>query len=56
MEIQLALDNSKSLVEQIIYLMGTSFILGSLVTILLLMLLDFMRARREKKKGVPSNA
>jgi hypothetical protein len=51
MEIQLALDSSRNLVEQIIYLMGTSFILGSLITILLLMLLDFMRARRTRKNA-----
>lgn len=32
-----------------VYLMGFSFILGSLFTILLLLILDFMRSRREPK-------
>lgn len=32
-----------------LYLMGFSFILGSCFTILLLMLLDYMRMRREGK-------
>lgn len=32
-----------------IYLMGFSFILGSCITVLLLMLLDYMRMRREAK-------
>lgn len=35
----------QELVQQIVYLMGTSFILGSLITILLLMLVDFIRGR-----------
>ncbi len=33
-----------------IYLMGGSFILGSLFTILMLILLDFMRRNTEKRK------
>jgi hypothetical protein len=33
-----------------IYLMGSSFILGSLFTMLLLLLLDFMRRNTEKRK------
>jgi len=32
--------------ENIIYLMGTSFVLGSLFTILILILLDFMKRDR----------
>jgi hypothetical protein len=36
--------------ENIIYLMGFSFMLGSLFAILLLILLDFMRQQREKKR------
>jgi len=39
------LQGQKDLLQQIIYLMGTSFILGSLITILLLMLVDFLRSR-----------
>lgn len=31
-----------------VYLMGTSFILGSLFTILILMLLDFLRRNKTK--------
>jgi hypothetical protein len=33
-----------------IYFMGCSFILGSLFTLLLLLLLDFMRFQRESKE------
>jgi hypothetical protein len=42
---QAMLENQQNLVQQIIYLMGTSFILGSLITILLLMLVDYVRHR-----------
>lgn len=35
----------------IIYLMGLSFILGSLFTIFILLVLDFMRARSAKKNA-----
>lgn len=36
--------------ENIIYLIGYSFILGSLFTIFILLLLDYMRHRRMKSK------
>ncbi len=39
------LENQKNLGQLIITLMGTSFILGSLVTILLLMLVDYLHKR-----------
>ncbi len=35
--------------ESTIYLMGISFILGSLFTIFLLVVLDFMKRNRSKK-------
>ena len=35
-----------ALSQNVIYLMGLSFVLGSLFTILVLVLLDFMRSRR----------
>lgn len=35
----------QEVVQQIVYLMGISFILGSLITILLLMLVDYFRGR-----------
>lgn len=37
--------------QNTIYLMGVSFILGCLFTILLLLLLDFMRRHHERKDG-----
>ncbi|MBY0406405.1 MAG: hypothetical protein K2Q01_01845 [Rickettsiales bacterium] len=37
--------NRKELIQQVVYLTGTSFILGSLITILLLMAVDFVRNR-----------
>lgn len=36
--------------ENIVYLIGYSFILGSLFTIFILLLLDYMRQRRVKSK------
>ena len=39
-----------------IYLVGGSFILGSLFTLLLLVLLDFMQALRNKDKGPTPDA
>lgn len=33
--------------ENVVYLMGFSFILGSLFTILILVMLDFMRRRQQ---------
>jgi hypothetical protein len=36
--------------ENVIYLIGYSFILGSLFTIFILLLLDYMRQRRMKSK------
>jgi hypothetical protein len=35
--------HAMQLSENVIYLMGTSFVIGSLFTILILLLLDFMR-------------
>lgn len=35
--------------ENVVYLMGFSFVLGSLFTILILILLDFMRRNTEKR-------
>ncbi|MCI5049396.1 MAG: hypothetical protein MRY32_03590 [Rickettsiales bacterium] len=42
-------DTLFSLTESSIYLMGFSFVLGSLFTILMLLILDFMRRNAEKK-------
>ncbi len=36
--------------ENVVYLMGTSFILGSLFTIFILLLLDFMQRNRINPK------
>ncbi|GEM_PF-2259185 len=41
---------SQNLVSGTIYMMGTSFILGVLFTVLVLLLLDFMRRNTEEKK------
>lgn len=38
------------LTEHVVYLMGASFIVGSLFTILILMLLDFMQRNKLKRK------
>jgi hypothetical protein len=37
--------------QNVISLMGVSFILGSLFTILVMMLLDFMKGRKAEKKS-----
>lgn len=43
--------------HQTIYLMGVSFVLGSLFTIFLLLILDFMRrVKIEREGGDPSDA
>lgn len=38
---------AQMLTQQVIYLMGASFLIGSLFTIFILLILDMMRARRE---------
>jgi hypothetical protein len=43
------LQTLQALGEQVIYLMGFSFILGSLFTIFILVVLDFMRRHQLKK-------
>lgn len=45
MTVQLAHDITSSTIT----VMGFSFVLGSIFTVLLLMLLDYMRSRREAK-------
>jgi hypothetical protein len=45
-----------SLSEHSIYLMGGSFILGSLFTLFLLIMLDFVRALQAEKNGNDSDA
>ncbi|MEJ0010862.1 MAG: hypothetical protein WDN72_10585 [Alphaproteobacteria bacterium] len=40
----------QTLSENVIYLMGLSFILGSLFTILILLLLDFMKRNRPEEQ------
>ncbi len=45
-----ALNQLQEITSGTIYLMGGSFILGSLFTLLLLILLDFMRRNVEKRK------
>ncbi len=40
-----------NITESTIYLMGGSFILGSLVTIMLLLILDFMRQRSANEEN-----
>jgi len=46
-----AVDTLHEISSNVIFLMGGSFILGSLFTILMLMLLDFMQRGKEKRKG-----
>ena len=47
---EVAADNGGTIIsnENIVYLMGTCFVLGSLFTIFILIILDFMRLQREK--------
>ena len=40
-----------NITENTIYLMGGSFIIGSLFTIFILIILDFMRRNADKSKG-----
>jgi hypothetical protein len=48
------LGDSADMLRQVIYLMGTSFILGSLVTLWLLVVLDHMRhARTKRDSNIP---
>jgi hypothetical protein len=46
---QIKLSALGELGENVVYLMGTSFILGSLFTIFILLLLDFMQRDRMSK-------
>lgn len=45
----MTIEAAQQMTSSTIYMMGFSFILGSCVTVLLLMLLDYMRMRREEK-------
>lgn len=42
----------KELAQQTVYLMGISFMLGSLFTIFVLIILDMLRAARESREVV----
>jgi hypothetical protein len=48
-ETLLALESLAEITDSMIYMMGGSFILGSLFTILILVLLDFMRRNKTDK-------
>jgi len=43
-------ETGESLVSGAVYMVGTSFILGVLFTVLVLLLLDFMRRNNEENK------
>lgn len=54
MQKELTPESAQTLLEitqSTIYLMGASFVLGSLFTLLLLLVLDFVRSSKEEKKS-----
>lgn len=53
MSAQAKMSALNELSENVVYLMGTSFILGSLFTIFILLLLDFMQRDRLASKQKP---
>lgn len=46
-----SLDQARQLTEQTVFLVGTSFLLGSLCTIFFLMMLDMLKMRRLRQQA-----